>query len=215
MTLATRTAMTAPVALPSEPGLVEEEQLIENTREGDLQAFELLVERYQPRVNRVTMSVLKNTADAEEVSQDVFLTVFGKIEHFRGDSSFWTWVHRIAVNSALMRRRRLKSSTHMSLEEVMPSFDERGYIKGSVVDWSHNAGDPAIQEEERVRIKEAVAQLEYKYRIVFVLRQLEDLSTEETARILGLTTAAVKSRLHRARLFLRSHLADYFAEHLN
>ena len=104
------------------------------------------------------MSVLKNTADAEEVSQDVFLTVFGKIEHFRGDSSFWTWVHRIAVNSALMRRRRLKSSTHMSLEEVMPSFDERGYIKGSVVDWSHNAGDPAIQEEERVRIKEAVAQ---------------------------------------------------------
>ena len=215
MTLATRTAMTEPVALPSEPGFVEEEQLIENTREGDLQAFELLVERYQPRVNRVTMSVLKNTADAEEVSQDVFLTVFGKIEHFRGDSSFWTWVHRIAVNSALMRRRRLKSNNHLSLEEVMPSFDERGYIKGSVVDWSHNAGDPAIQEEERVRIKEAVAQLEYKYRIVFVLRQLEDLSTEETARILGLTTAAVKSRLHRARLFLRSHLADYFADHLN
>ena len=215
MTLATTARMTAPVALPSAPGFVEEEQLIENTREGDLRAFELLVERYQPRVNRVTMSVLKNTADAEEVAQDVFLTVFGKIEHFRGDSSFWTWIHRIAVNSALMRRRRLKTNTHMSLEEVMPSFDERGYIKGSVVDGSHSARDSAIQEEERVRIKEAVARLEYKYRIVFVLRQLEDLSTEETARILGLTTAAVKSRLHRARLFLRSDLADYFAEYLN
>ena len=214
MTLATTASMTAPVAL-SAPGFAEEERLIENTREGDLRAFELLVERYQPRVNRVTMSVLKNTADAEEVAQDVFLTVFGKIEHFRGDSSFWTWVHRIAVNSALMRRRRLKTNTHMSLEEVMPSFDERGYTKGSVVDGSHSARDSAIQEEERVRIKEAVARLEYKYRIVFVLRQLEDLSTEETARILGLTTAAVKSRLHRARLFLRSDLADYFAEYLN
>jgi RNA polymerase sigma-70 factor (ECF subfamily) len=212
MTLAA--PMTTPAAPLVGPGS-EEEQLIEYTREGDLRAFEVLVERYQPRVNRVTMSVLKNTADAEEVAQDVFLTVFGKIEHFRGDSSFWTWVHRIAVNSALMRRRRLKTNTHMSLEEVMPSFDERGYIHGSVVDWSQTAGDPAIQEEERMRIKEAVARLEYKYRIVFVLRQLEELSTEETARILGLTTAAVKSRLHRARLFLRSHLADYFAEHLN
>lgn len=214
MTLATTATMTEPVAVPPGPGS-QEEQLIENTREGDVRAFELLVERYQPRVNRVTMSVLKNTADAEEVAQDVFLTVFGKIEHFRGDSSFWTWVHRIAVNSALMRRRRLKTGTHMSLEEVMPSFDERGYLKASVVDGQHTSGDPAIQEEERVRIKEAVARLEHKYRIVFVLRQLEELSTDETARILGLTTAAVKSRLHRARLFLRSDLADYFAERLN
>ena len=148
--------------------------------------------------------------DAEEVAQEVFLTVFEKIDKFRGDASFTTWRHRVAVNAALMQRRKKKADRSVSLDEVMPAFDDKGMIAANVGDWTERAEDPVLQQEARAVIETAVDKLEEIYRTVFTLRDIQGFSTEETAAILDLSIAAVKTRLHRARLFLRSELADYF-----
>ena len=185
-------------------------QLVERARGGDLEAFEELLGRHQQRVLRVALSILKEPMDAEEVAQDVFLTVFEKIELFRGDSSFTTWLHRVAVNAALMRRRKSKADRSVSLDEVMPAFNEEGHLTVDIADWSEQASDPVLAQEAKAVIEAAVEKLEEKYQTVFALRDVQGFSTEETAEILELSVPAVKSRLHRARLFLRRELADYF-----
>ena len=188
----------------------DEVQLVERARAGDLEAFEELLGRHQQRVMRVVLSILKEPMDAEEVAQDVFLTVFEKIDHFRGDSSFSTWLHRVAVNAALMRRRKSKADRSVPLDDVMPSFDERGHLAVDIADWSQQAGDPVVAREAGEVIEAAVEKLDEMYRTVFGLRDVQGFSTEETAEILELSVPAVKSRLHRARLFLRRELAEYF-----
>ncbi|MBN64627.1 sigma-70 family RNA polymerase sigma factor [bacterium] len=188
----------------------DEVQLVERARAGDLEAFEELLGRHQQRVMRVVLSILKEPMDAEEVAQDVFLTVFEKIDHFRGDSSFSTWLHRVAVNAALMRRRKSKADRSVPLDDVMPSFDERGHLAVDIADWSQQAGDPVLAREAGEVIEAAVEKLDEMYRTVFALRDVQGFSTEETAEILELSVPAVKSRLHRARLFLRRELAEYF-----
>ena len=188
----------------------DEVQLVERARAGDLEAFEELLGRHQQRVMRVVLSILKEPMDAEEVAQDVFLTVFEKIDHFRGDSSFSTWLHRVAVNAALMRRRKSKADRSVPLVEVMPSFDEWGHLAVDIADWSQQAGDPVLAREAGEVIEAAVEKLDEMYRTVFGLRDVQGFATEETAEILELSVPAVKSRLHRARLFLRRELAEYF-----
>ena len=188
----------------------DEVQLVERARAGDLEAFDELLGRHQQRVMRVVLSILKEPMDAEEVAQDVFLTVFEKIDHFRGDSSFSTWLHRVAVNAALMRRRKSKADRSVPLDDVMPSFDERGHLAVDIADWSQQAGDPVLAREAGEVIEAAVEKLDEMYRTVFALRDVQGFSTEETAEILELSVPAVKSRLHRARLFLRRELAEYF-----
>ena len=188
----------------------DEVQLVERARAGDLEAFEELLGRHQQRVMRVVLSILKEPMDAEEVAQDVFLTVFEKIDHFRGDSSFSTWLHRVAVNAALMRRRKSKADRSVPLDDVMPSFDERGHLAVDIADWSQQAGDPVLAREAGEVIEAAVEKLDEMYRTVFGLRDVQGFSIEETAEILELSVPAVKSRLHRARLFLRRELAEYF-----
>ena len=188
----------------------DEVQLVERARAGDLEAFEELLGCHQQRVMRVVLSILKEPMDAEEVAQDVFLTVFEKIDHFRGDSSFSTWLHRVAVNAALMRRRKSKADRSVPLDDVMPSFDERGHLAVDIADWSQQAGDPVLAREAGEVIEAAVEKLDEMYRTVFALRDVQGFSTEETAEILELSVPAVKSRLHRARLFLRRELAEYF-----
>ena len=188
----------------------DEVQVVERARAGDLEAFEGLIGRHQQRVMRVVLSILKEPMDAEEVAQDVFLTVFEKIDHFRGDSSFSTWLHRVAVNAALMRRRKSKADRSVPLDDVMPPFDERGHLAVDIADWSQQAGDPVLAREAGEVIEAAVEKLDEMYRTVFGLRDVQGFSTEETAAILELSVPAVKSRLHRARLFLRRGLAEYF-----
>jgi RNA polymerase sigma-70 factor, ECF subfamily len=186
-------------------------ELVLRAREGDTEAFEQVFARHHERVLRLVYSVLRNPMDTEEVAQDVFLTVFQKIQTFRGDSSFTTWLHRIAVNAALMHRRRVRrASTEISLEDVLPAFESSGHIAVDVPDWTPQADDPAVRRETRAVIEAAVDGLDPKYQTVFLLRDVEELSTEETAEVLELSVAAVKSRLHRARLYLRRQLADYF-----
>jgi len=189
---------------------IEDVELVRRARSGDLNAFELLLGRHQQRVLRVVLSIVKEPMDAEEVAQEVFLTVFEKIDKFRGDASFTTWLHRVAVNAALMQRRKKKADRSVPLDEVMPAFDDKGMIAANVGDWTERAEDPVLQQEARVVIEAAVDKLEEIYRTVFTLRDIQGFSTEETAGILDLSIAAVKTRLHRARLFLRSELADYF-----
>lgn len=197
---------TAPSSDP--PG--DELELVARARNGEQEAFEALLNRYQARITRLVFSILKDLMDTEEVVQDVFLTVFEKIDQFRGEARFSTWVHRIAVNAALMRRRRARAGVEVSLDELMPAFDDRGHIAVSVADWSEQAGDPVLRQEARAVIQKAVDGLDEKYQTVFLLRDVEGLSTEETAGVLGLGVPAVKSRLHRARLYLRRELAQYF-----
>ena len=199
------------MSAPEQSAIASDEvQLVERARAGDLEAFEELLGRHQQRVMRVVLSILKEPMDAEEVAQDVFLTVFEKIDHFRGDSSFSTWLHRVAVNAALMRRRKSKADRSVPLDEVMPSFDERGHLAVDIADWSQQAGDPVLAREAGEVIEAAVEKLDEMYRTVFALRDVQGFSTEETAEILELSVPAVKSRLHRARLFLRRELAEYF-----
>ena len=188
----------------------DEVQLVERARAGDLEAFEELLGCHQQRVMRVVLSILKEPMDTEEVAQDVFLTVFEKIDHFRGDSSFSTWLHRVAVNAALMRRRKSKADRSVPLDDVMPSFDERGHLAVDIADWSQQAGAPVLARAAGEVIEAAVEKLDEMYRTVFALRDVQGFSTEETAEILELSVPAVKSRLHRARLFLRRELAEYF-----
>ncbi len=188
----------------------QDAELVRRARSGDIEAFELLLARHQQRVLRVVLSIVKEQMDAEEVAQDVFLKVFEKIEEFRGDASFTTWLHRIAVNTALMRRRKKQADRSVSLEDLMPDFDDHGHVAASIVDWSEQVDDPVLEQEARTVIEAAVDTLEEKYRTVFALRDIQQFSTEETAEILELSISATKSRLHRARLFLRSELAVYF-----
>jgi RNA polymerase sigma-70 factor (ECF subfamily) len=189
---------------------VDEFELVQQARDGDVSAFETLLDRYQERVHRIVLPIVKNPMDVEEVVQDVFLSVFRKIDRFRGESSISTWIHRIAVNAALMRRRRHKPGVAVPLEDVLPGFEENGHIAADVADWSMEVADPALQEEARTIIAAAVDRLDDKYLAVFMLRDVEGFSTEETAGILELGLSAVKSRLHRARLYLRRELAEYF-----
>ncbi len=190
---------------------IDEKELVRRAREGDNEAFEFIMSRYQERIMRILMPILKNTMDVEEVTQDVFMTIFGKIEQFRHVSSLGTWIHRIAINAALMRRRRQKR-VELGLDEALPAFEERGYADADAKDWSETLDDPVLRQEGRAVISRAVDQLNDKYKAVFVLREMESFSTSETAAALGLSTAAVKTRLHRARLFLRDALTSYFTE---
>ena len=189
---------------------VDEFELVREARGGDVAAFESLLDRYQQRVHRIVLPIVKNPMDAEEVVQDVFLSVFQKVDRFRGDSSFSTWIHRIAVNTALMRRRRHRPGVEVPLDEVLPAFEDNGHIAADITDWSREATDPALQEEASAVIAAAVDRLDDKYLAVFTLRDVEGFSTAATAGILELGISAVKSRLHRARLHLRHQLAEYF-----
>ena len=192
------------------PDKLPEELLVKRVRSGDVKAFEALFGRYRQRVIRLVLSILKDSMEAEEVVQDVFLTVFEKIDTFRGEASFSTWIHRIAVNAALLSKRRDKSGAHIPLNEAMPAFDEQGHIAERIANWSERADDPLLQQEALTVIQAAVDRLDEKYQEVFVLRDVEGFSTESTARGLGMGIPAVKTRLHRARLHLRKELAGYF-----
>jgi RNA polymerase sigma-70 factor, ECF subfamily len=195
--------------LPSDEST--DQQLAQRLGLGEAEAFDLLLRRYQDRVMRIVFSILPDPMDREETVQDVFVAVFKKIAGFRGDSSLSTWIHRIAVNTALMRRRRYRPERTIEFDEaLLPAFEANGHIAVDIRDWSDRALDPALAGEARRLIQSAVDRLDEKYQSVFVLRDIEGLSTQETAEALELNIPAVKSRLHRARLYLRRELAAYF-----
>jgi RNA polymerase sigma-70 factor (ECF subfamily) len=154
-------------------------------------------------------SITGNEQDAEEVVQDAFWTVVRKIDTFRGESAFGSWLYRIVANAAYQKLRgRQSRGRDLSLDEVLPSFDARGHHVGPIDDWSARVDDPSVQTELRVALTSAIDELPPVARTVLVLRDVEGLSNLEIAEALGLSVTIVKARVHRARLFLRKQLGD-------
>src|SRR5512134_1062345 len=192
--------------------LLDDSVLLSELRKGSPEAVEALFDRFHGKIYGLAMSILKNESDAEEATQDVFMTVFQKAFTFKGDSALYSWIYRICVNACLMRLRGKKRSETVSIEEFMPIFTEEGMHASPVDDWSKEVERNALNKELGEVIRKHTDSLSEKYRVVFVLSDIEGLSNEETSEILGLSVPAVKSRLHRARLYLRERLTRYLKE---
>lgn len=189
----------------------EDQRLVEALQSGEEGAVEELVDRYGGWIHRVARRLLDDPRDAEEVTQDVLLVVVRKIQTFKGDAAFSSWLYRIAVNAAYQRLRAKRARPEVSLEPFLPVFDGEGRHVQPVVDWSHQLDDPAAAQEARAAIERSLSRLPEEHRIVILLHDVEGLPNEEVAATLGLSVAAVKSRVHRARLFLRQQLAHVFS----
>ena len=183
--------------------------LLEALRRHEPTAAERLVTTYGERAYRLATSITGNDQDAEEVVQDALWTVVRKIDTFRGESAFGSWLYRIVANAAYQKLRGWRSrGRERSLDEVLPSFDAQGRHVGPVSDWSARVDDPSVQTELRMALTSAIDELHPVSRTVLVLRDVEGLSNLEIAEALSLSVPIVKSRVHRARLFLRKQLGD-------
>jgi len=192
--------------------LQDDNVLLEELRGGNPEAVEALFDRFHGKIYSLAMSIVKNESDAEEAVQDVFMTVVQKVHTFKGNSALYSWIYRICVNTCLMRLRGKRRHETVSIEEFMPVFTEEGMHASLIDDWSKEVERKALDKELGQVIRKSTESLSEKYRVVFVLSDVEGLSNEETAKILGLTVPAVKSRLHRARLYLREQLSRYLRE---
>src|SRR5919205_744787 len=186
----------------------DELKLVRAAKAGDISAFEQLVHRYDRNVFRIAQHITQNREDAEDVVQDAFLKAYEYLKNFQEQSKFYTWLVRIAVNEALMRLRRRRPERMVSLDEEVKT--EEDSMPREVADWSPNPEQQYTQAELRDILTKTIQGLPSSFRTVFVLRDVEGLSTEETASALDLSIPAVKSRLLRARLQLRERLNKYF-----
>jgi RNA polymerase sigma-70 factor (ECF subfamily) len=186
----------------------EESILVAAARSGDIGAFESLVRRYDRNVFRIAQHITQNREDAEDVVQDAFLKAYQNLGQFQGQSKFYTWLVRIAVNEALMRLRRRRPERMVSIDEDVKT--EEDSMPREIADWSPNPEQQYTQAELKDILGKTIQGLPPSFRTVFVLRDVEGLSTEETAAALELSVPAVKSRLLRARLQLRERLNKYF-----
>jgi RNA polymerase sigma-70 factor, ECF subfamily len=182
--------------------------LVSKAQGGDAAAFNELVGKYERKVFRLAKNITNNQEDAEDVLQETFLKAYSHIGGFQGNSKFYTWLVRIAVNEALMKLRKRKSDKTVSLDEGVDTGEE--VMVREVAVWDDNPEQRYSQAEIRAILQEAVEGLRPAFRTVFVLRDIEELSTEETANMLDLSVPAVKSRLLRARLQLREKLTRFF-----
>jgi RNA polymerase sigma-70 factor, ECF subfamily len=183
--------------------------LLEALRRRDPTAAERLVTTYGARAYRLAASITGNGPDAEEVVQDAFWTVVQKIDGFRGESAFGSWFYRIVANAAYQKlRTRQRWRGDVSWDEVMPLFDERGCHAVPMADWSPCVDDPSVQTELRMALTGAIDELPAAHRVVLVLRDVRGLSNGEIAEVMGLSIPVVRTRVHRARLFLRKQLGD-------
>lgn len=186
----------------------DESVLVNAARKGDVAAYEELVRRYDRNVFRIAQHITQNREDAEDVVQDAFLKAYQNLGQFQGQSKFYTWLVRIAVNEALMRLRRRRPERMISLDEDVKT--EEDSMPREIADWTPNPEQQYNQAELKDILSRTIQGLPTSFRTVFVLRDVEGLSTEETAEALGLSIPAVKSRLLRARLQLRERLTKYF-----
>jgi RNA polymerase sigma-70 factor (ECF subfamily) len=186
----------------------DESTLVAQAKAGDQNAFAELVNRYERKIYRLAKNITRNDEDAEDVLQDAFLKAYTHLDNFKGDSKFYTWIVRIAVNEALMRLRKRKTDRSVPLDEPVDLGEET--VQREIAVWEDNPEQQYSQEEWRKILDEAVESLKPDFRTVFVLRDIEELSTEETAETLGISVPAVKSRLLRARLALRERLTRQF-----
>jgi RNA polymerase sigma-70 factor (ECF subfamily) len=184
--------------------------LFERVRTGDPEALTVLMDRFAARLHRVALGITGQPSDAEEVVQDVFLALFRKADTFEGRAAPGSWLYRIAVNLALNKRRDTRTHREESLDAHLPRYDDGGRRQGEraylLADWSRLPDAVLLADEHRATLRAAMNRLPLDYCAVLILRDVEELSSEETARVLGDSVPSVKSRLHRARLALREQL---------
>jgi RNA polymerase sigma-70 factor (ECF subfamily) len=200
---------------------LSDDELVARARHKDFGAFEALLERYEDKVFRLALRFVRNESDAKEILQDTFLSIWRKLDTFKGESQFSSWVYRVTANAALMRLRSQKRHPQISTEELPPGFldslgasEVGGYAAGHLPspgeNWAKRPDDQLQSDELRRYIQAAVDALPDLYRTVFLVRDVEGMSTEETAELLGISVPTVKTRLHRARIALRASIAKYF-----
>lgn len=187
-----------------------EGDLIASMRQGREEAFERVVREYGSRMLSVARRYLPNEDDANEAVQDAFLSAFRSLDQFEGNAKLETWLHRITVNASLMKLRAKRRRTETQIEELLPKFVADGHMATPTRDWSAMLADSIDEEESRSAIRAAIERLPDAYRLVLVMRDVEQLSTEQSAELLGVSTDAVKTRLHRARQALRGLLEAHF-----
>ncbi len=187
----------------------QDRELLERIRAGDKTACDDCVLVHSPGIYRLALRLMRDPADAEDVVQETFLSAFKGIDRFDGRSGLSTWLYRIAFNAAMMRLRRRRPE----FVPVDATDEAEGDlpIPEAMVDWCLLPEQELVRSEAREEMERAIGELPPKLRAVFVMRELEELSTEETAQALGISEQAVKTRLHRARLLLRERLSSYFA----
>ena len=194
-----------PVAVP----VVDDElELVAKARKGDAASFSVLLRRYEGKIFRLAMNITQNREDAEDVLQEAFLKAYEHLDQFQGNSRFYTWIVRIAVNQALMKLRKRRSDRAVSLDEQIDTGEDT--VVREIAAWDPDPEQQYSQAELNQILTGAIDDLEPIYRTVFTLRDVDGLSTEETAEALDLTIPAVKSRLLRARLQLRDKLTRFF-----
>jgi RNA polymerase sigma-70 factor (ECF subfamily) len=189
-----------------------DDALVRLAQGGDTRAFDELVQRYQDRVYRLCFKILRHEDDAAEALQDAFLSAYRGIGNFKAESTFSTWLYRVATNASLMKYRRRRDNL-VSLEQSQSQNDDAEPLQ--LQDWSRQPHEELDDRETRQVMEEGVQRLPEELRTVFVLRDVQELSNAEVAGILDLSVAAVKSRLHRARLALRDRLNRYFTDRLD
>ena len=188
-----------------------DDSLVAALRRGDPTAAEDLVAAYGDRASRLAYRITGNAHDAEEAVQDAFLSAIRKIDSFRGESAFRSWLYRIVANAAYQCcRTRRRRGADVSLDKLLPAL-EHGRHVAPVADWSMIVDDPARQTELRMVLRTAIDELPAHYRAVVVLRDVEGFSYHDIAESLGLTVLTVKMRVHRARLVLRKQLEAYLS----
>jgi RNA polymerase sigma-70 factor (ECF subfamily) len=196
---------------PNAPAVVTDEDLVARARNKDFAAFEELVDRYEDKIFRLAFRFVRNETEAKEIVQDTFLLVWRKLDTFKGDAQFGSWLYRVATNAALMRLRAQRRHPEVSTEELPIDYlDNYGQLPAAGENWAKRPDDELQSDELRRRIQKAVDELPEIYRTVFLIRDVEGLSTEETAEVLEISIPTVKTRLHRARLALRDAITRYF-----
>lgn len=184
--------------------------LVEALRREDPDAAERLVERYGDRVYRLAMRITGLKEDAEEAAQDALWTIARKVNMFKGESAFGSWIYRITANAAYQKlRTRRQKAAEIALDDVLPSLDGDGRHFEPMDDWSNRVDEQALQGELRGVLQRAIDGLPADYRTALVLHDVEGLSNPDIAETLGISLPAVKSRVHRSRLFVRKQLAEY------
>jgi RNA polymerase sigma-70 factor (ECF subfamily) len=195
-------------SVPVEVPVDDEIELVARARKGDAASFSILLGRYEGKIFRLAMNITQNREDAEDVLQEAFLKAYEHLDQFQGNSRFYTWIVRIAVNQALMKLRKRRSDRAVSLDEQIDTGEDT--VVREIAAWDPDPEQQYSQEELHDILTGAIDELAPIYRTVFTLRDVDGLSTEETAEALDLSVPAVKSRLLRARLQLRDKLTRFF-----
>ena len=190
---------------------VSDTALIEEFRKGSIDAFEEIVSRYESKVYNMAMRFTRNNEDAEEVLQDVFSTIYQKVDGFQGKSAFSSWLYRIVVNAAFMKLRKRKQHNTISLEDLAPAVRQHCVDKEAL--FNARSDNFTSTREVREVLSSAISRLPEQYRAVFILRDIDGMSNQEVGEILTLSIPAVKSRLHRSRLMLRKKLQRYYQDY--